>query len=153
MSVHVAMLGAEHKPVDHLASLLERAGAEVERVGTADELPSPGAFDGVFALGSTAADASLLGSAKRFCKEAVQRGIPYLGVGLGAQVLALALDARVYPSVNKAGVHGIFLTDAADHDPLFGGFSDQLEVLDVQRANFDLPSRSGAVGPLGRLPA
>lgn len=64
-----------------------------------------------------------------FIREAVARGIPYLGVCLGSQFLAKALGGRVAPGAScEIGMTGIRLTDDAAHDPLFRRLPRQFEV-------------------------
>jgi GMP synthase-like glutamine amidotransferase len=58
-------------------------------------------------------------------REAVRRGIPVLGVCLGAQLIARALGARVYPNPEKEiGWAPLHWTPAAATDRLFHGFSE-----------------------------
>jgi GMP synthase-like glutamine amidotransferase len=73
-------------------------------------------------------------------REAVQRGIPVLGVCLGAQLIARALGARVYPNPEKEiGWSPLHWTPAAAADPLFHGFSDSETVFQWHGETFDLP--------------
>jgi GMP synthase-like glutamine amidotransferase len=73
-------------------------------------------------------------------REAVHRGIPVLGVCLGAQLIARVLGARVYPNTEKEiGWSPLHFTEAAAADPLFHGFSGPETVFQWHAETFDLP--------------
>lgn len=78
-------------------------------------------------------------------REAAGRGLPVLGICLGAQLIAQALGARVYPNhVKEIGLSSVVLTDQGRVDPLFTGMnSDDLAVFQWHGDTFDLPE--GAV--------
>ena len=76
-----------------------------------------------------------------FIKNIVQNEIPFLGICLGAQLLAKALNARVYKA-NKPeiGWSDVVLTEKAKQDALLGHVSDEkLHVLQWHEDTFDLP--------------
>ncbi len=76
--------------------------------------------------------------------EAVRREIPVLGVCLGAQLLARALKARVYPNpVREVGWSTVTLTAECQSDPLFAGAPSPATVFQWHGDTFDLPD--GAV--------
>ena len=79
-----------------------------------------------------------------FIRRVVKAGIPYLGVCLGAQLLAKALGARVYkarqPEVGWGDIH---FSPAAKKDKLFGSLASQgLRVLQWHEDTFDLPENA-----------
>lgn len=74
---------------------------------------------------------------KRFIQQAVHSGVPVLGVCLGAQLIASALGARVYPSTQKE--IGWFPVTAAPADGDWFRFPDKLEVFHWHGETFDLP--------------
>jgi len=82
----------------------------------------------------------------RWLERAVEARLPVLGVCLGAQLLAKALGARVYPNKTKEiGWYEIELLPA-DDDPLFCGIAKptadrkpQLTVFQWHGDTFDLP--------------
>ncbi len=73
-------------------------------------------------------------------REAAGRGLPVLGICLGAQLIARALGARVYRNPQKEiGWRPIEWTGAARSDPLFGGFAGAETVFQWHGETFDLP--------------
>ena len=98
----------------------------------------------MIALGGSlgAYDVRLL-ETRRWIRSAVLGGLPFLGICLGGQLLASALGASVARGHPELGIHDVFLTDAAEHDPLFAGLPRRLQVLGWHEDSFDLPS--GAV--------
>jgi GMP synthase-like glutamine amidotransferase len=72
--------------------------------------------------------------------EVVSSGRPVLGICLGAQLLAKALGARVYPnSVREVGWHPIELLPEAREDRLFSRSPRKVDVLHWHGDTFDLP--------------
>lgn len=76
-------------------------------------------------------------------REAVEAGKAVLGVCLGGQLLAKALDAQVHlGAATEIGLISIELTKAGKADPLFEGLS-QVEAVEWHDDTFDIPA--GAV--------
>jgi GMP synthase (glutamine-hydrolysing) len=79
-----------------------------------------------------------LATEREWLAEAVERGMPVLGVCLGAQLLARALGAEVRegerPEIGFAPVEV-----AGPDDPLLGGLAPRSEVLHWHGDDFDLP--------------
>ena len=73
---------------------------------------------------------------KRFIRDCIQTGKPVLGVCLGAQLIASAMDAEVYP--NPAKEIGWFPVEAAASDNEFG-LPSSMTVLHWHGETFDLP--------------
>ena len=87
---------------------------------------------------------------RRWIRNSVLRGLPFLGVCLGGQLLASALGAVVERQARpEVGVHDVYLTDAAEYDPLFGGLPRRLAVFGWHEDCFDLPP--GAVPLAGSI--
>ncbi len=84
-----------------------------------------------------------LASERALVRSAVDRGIPVLGVCLGAQMLARALGAEVRRApVRELGFVPIDPTPALDGDPLFGSFQPGERVLEWHEDTFAVPAGS-----------
>jgi GMP synthase-like glutamine amidotransferase len=119
---------------------------EVRRVFAGDGLPrSVGSYAGLVVMGGpmSARSDETFGTRSREVEllgEALERGIPTLGVCLGAQLLALAGGGAVHAGGRlEVGWGKVQLTDPGDGDRLFGGLPDQLEVLHWHGDTFTLP--------------
>jgi len=77
---------------------------------------------------------------RELMRRAVDAGLPVLGICLGAQMLARALDARVYRApVRELGFKPIRVTEAGQADPLLGAFHTGDRVFQWHEDTFDLP--------------
>ena len=150
--LRIAVLQHEDEtPLAAFAPLLDAAHVRFELVRTTrDALPDHARFDGAIVLGGSlsAADPRLL-ETRRWIRDAVLTRMPFLGVCLGAQLLASALGAAVERGRAEAGLHDVYLTDAAGRDPLFAGLPRRLEVFGWHEDSFDLPR--GAVPLAGSI--
>ncbi len=82
-----------------------------------------------------------LGEEKRYLQQAIARGIPTLGICLGAQLLAAVLGARVFANAQREiGWFPVEATPAAATSPLFALFPPVLPVFHWHGETFDLPS-------------
>jgi GMP synthase (glutamine-hydrolysing) len=80
-----------------------------------------------------------LAATRHWLAEAVRRGMPVLGICLGAQLLARALGAAVVPGGRKeVGFHDVVVDDPAD--PLLGGLAPGARVLHWHGDVFELPA-------------
>jgi GMP synthase (glutamine-hydrolysing) len=152
MTPRLAVLA--HEPETGLGAFAPRlraAGVDYEVLSTrGDALPGFGRFDGAIALGgSLGADDHRLLEARGWIRNAVLSGLPFLGVCLGGQLLASALGARVAGGQPELGLHDIFLTDAAERDPLFAGLPRRLRVFGWHEDSFGLAP--GAVPLAGSI--
>jgi GMP synthase (glutamine-hydrolysing) len=141
MTLRLVVLQPEPETgLGRFASLLAAADVEYDVVATHGPLPGPAAVDGALVLGGSigANDATLL-ETRRWIRSAVVGGLPYLGICLGSQLLASALGARVRRGPAQVGVHSVFLTDAAHHDPLFAGRPGRMEVFGWHTDHVELP--------------
>jgi GMP synthase-like glutamine amidotransferase len=97
-----------HVPFEGLGSIeswLTRQGAHVHetRLFAQDPLPEPGTFDLLVIMGGPMSvnnedRFAWLRTEKQTVGDAIAGGIPVLGICLGAQLIASALGARVYPN-------------------------------------------------------
>jgi GMP synthase-like glutamine amidotransferase len=136
---HVAFEG-----LGSLADLLDARGARITwtRFHAGDQLPSVEAIDAVIALGgpmSVNDEASLLWlvDEKRFIDAAMRRGLPVLGICLGAQLIASACGARVYPATQRE--IGWFPVDVAPAACARWGWPARFDAFHWHGETFDLP--------------
>lgn len=143
MKVHVL----QHVPFEGLGSIetwLSERGADVQytRFYEPAALPNPRAVDLVIAMGGPMSvnderDNPWLKPEKGFVHEVIRRGLPVVGVCLGAQLIASALGARVYASAEKE--IGWFPIEAVDADGDMFRFPRQATVFHWHGETFDLP--------------
>ncbi len=77
---------------------------------------------------------------RELMRRAVDAGLPVLGICLGAQMLARALDARVYrAAVRELGFKPIRITEAGQADPLLAAFHTGDRVFQWHEDTVDLP--------------
>ena len=74
-------------------------------------------------------------------RQAVDAGLPVLGICLGAQMLARALDARVYRApVRELGFKTVRLTAVGQGDSVLSAFQSGDRVFQWHEDTFDLPA-------------
>ena len=74
-------------------------------------------------------------------RRAVDAGLPVLGICLGAQLLARALDAPVYRApVRELGFKPLRITELGASDPLLSAFQTGDRVFQWHEDTFDLPA-------------
>ncbi|HUA73458.1 MAG TPA: type 1 glutamine amidotransferase [Solirubrobacteraceae bacterium] len=119
------------------------------RLDLSEELPDWRAYAGIVAMGGSmsvndeAAHPWLVGE-KRLIAAAVEAGVPYWGVCLGAQLLAASLGARVMPGERpELGMLAVELTGAAAGDPVFAAAPASFQTLQWHGETYELPK--GAV--------
>jgi len=143
MRVHVL----QHAPFEGLGSIqhwLSRRQAEVAyvRLYAGDALPSLEGTDMLIAMGgpmSVNDEVAFpwLRGEKQAIRGAIDRGTPVLGVCLGAQLIASALGARVYPNAEKE--IGWFPVQAVQGVESAFAFPSECTVLHWHGETFDLP--------------
>jgi GMP synthase-like glutamine amidotransferase len=106
----------QHVPFEGLDSIehwLRRTGAEITRTRCFDawELPDPNVIDLLIVMGgpmraNDETEFTWLSAEKAFIRDMVASGNAVLGVCLGAQLIANAMGAAVYPNAVKRHRHG-----------------------------------------------
>jgi GMP synthase-like glutamine amidotransferase len=153
MDLRIAVI--QHEPATGLGAfteLIAAAGVEADVVRAwQDPLPELEALDGVIVLGGSArATDPALAEERAWIAKVAAAGVPYLGVCLGAQLLAGGLGGRIVPARRpEIGIGQVFLTDAGRRDPLFDALPSPLTVFQWHGDTFDLPR--GAVPLAGSL--
>jgi GMP synthase (glutamine-hydrolysing) len=129
-------------------SALAAAGAATriwDAVDPAEERPNLGDVSGVVLFGSTsnveqADERPFIKEVADLTHEAVERGVPLLGLCFGAQVLAWALGADVIKApVRELGFEPIRTLPAAVEDPVLGHYADGDPVFHWHEDTFELP--------------
>jgi len=141
------------EPAWSIADAVARAGIllDVRRVFAGDPVPTDvTGYGGVVVMGGPMSAASDDQFPSRRAEvgvlaDALEGRIPTLGICLGAQLLARAAGAAVYPGPfgPEIGWGPVSLSVERRGDPLFDGLPTQLTVLHWHGDTFDLPS--GAV--------
>ena len=147
MKVHVL----QHVPFEGIGSMerwLVKRGASVQhtRFFESAELPDPSQCDLVIAMGGPMSvndeqEHPWLVPEKAFIRQAIQLGLPVVGICLGAQLIASALGARVYPGRHRE--IGWFPLETADTGGDVFRLPSGVPVFHWHGETFDLPS--GAV--------
>jgi GMP synthase-like glutamine amidotransferase len=132
-----------------IGDVLEEAGValDVRLVFDGQALPnSLDGFDGLVVMGGSMSAASDDGFPARrseltLIAESLDRGVPTLGVCLGAQLLAVAAGAAVYPGAAgpEIGWGPVDLLPACQDDPLFSDLPSSLTVMHWHGDTYDLP--------------
>ncbi|MEO7143205.1 MAG: gamma-glutamyl-gamma-aminobutyrate hydrolase family protein [Bryobacteraceae bacterium] len=142
----MSVLAIRHVPFEHLgaiAGVLDRGQISYRYVDAPESAPALDGVQGLIFMGgpmSANDDLPYIHTEMTLIQEAAARGIPVLGVCLGAQLIAKALGARVYRNPQKEiGWFPIEWTGATRRDPLFTGFVEPETVFHWHGETFDLP--------------
>jgi GMP synthase (glutamine-hydrolysing) len=145
------------EPPGIFGEILTDRGMAIEVIELDDggSLPDWREVDLVLAMGGPmgvhdGAEPAWLADEKRWIAAAVQAGVPYFGVCLGAQLLAASLGAKVRTGrTPEVGVLPVAVTAAGKGDPVFGALGDEFLVLQWHGDTFGIPA--GAVRLAGSV--
>jgi GMP synthase-like glutamine amidotransferase len=127
---------------------LARAGMDLVTANMTDptvELPPLDDVAGVITFGGTVNVDQVdeyphLGVVRQYTREAVDRGVPYLGICLGSQILARALGIEVVKGpVKEVGFEPVRLTPDAKEDALLSFLEPEERVLQWHEDTHELP--------------
>jgi len=134
-------------PLGNLEYPLRAAGVELEYWRPAEERPPTtlSGFSGLVALGGAANPDEdeihpWLGSERKLLVEVLDRGIPTVGICLGAELLAQVLQATVTPLPRpEIGWVDLEPDQASQIDPLCGGLPRRFSAFQWHSYGFDQP--------------
>ncbi|MCU7843498.1 MAG: gamma-glutamyl-gamma-aminobutyrate hydrolase family protein [Candidatus Thiodiazotropha sp. (ex Monitilora ramsayi)] len=139
----------QHVPFEALGSIepwLLEAGYETScsRLYASPKLPKPDQIDFLIIMGGPMSvdderDFPWLKEEKRFIREFIASGKPTLGICLGAQLIANALGARVYPNPEKE-IGWFPIQPVSSPDSNHYRFPASTEVFHWHGETFDLPA-------------
>lgn len=141
-----------YEPLGTLNPLLKREGYRIRYVNFGrepDARPSIDGYNGLVVLGGpmSVTDScrfAHLTHEAEVIADAIDRGLPVIGICLGAQLIAKALGAGVRQNEEKEiGWYRLAITDAAKEDSAFSHFDDDDHVFQWHGDTFDVPD--GAV--------
>jgi GMP synthase-like glutamine amidotransferase len=152
----------EPEPPYKIGEALRSAGVDLDhrRIFAGDDVPSDcTGYSGVVVMGGPMSAHLDDGFPSRLAEisaleSALSLEIPTLGVCLGAQLLAIASGADVYPGTSGAeiGWAPIELSDAAADDRLLHGLPSTLNVLHWHGDTFDIPDGAVHLASSARYP-
>jgi len=134
-------------PLGAYAPYLAESGVDYTtvRLHADDALPTPAQISALLVLGGTmgvheADRYAWMPPLQRLMRDVADSGTPLLGICLGGQLLAAALDGSVTANrYGERGIHDIAATAAGATDPLFAGLPASLPVMQWHHDSFDLP--------------
>ena len=143
-----------------LAPVLADAGVamRVVQLDRGEPLPSPESLGGAVVMGGAMGvhdthEHPWLETERRWISEAVEVGVPVLGVCLGAQQLAAALGAAVTTGPSpEIGVDEVELTPEGRADPVLGPEGDRVSVIQWHGDSFEIPDRAVRLATGARYP-
>jgi GMP synthase (glutamine-hydrolysing) len=154
----VVLQHAACEPAGSYLPLLEKYGEVDTAILGQDAVGSLDAYHGIVVMGGPMGVYDIdhhpwLADEIAAVRAAINADRAVWGVCLGAQVLAAAADARVYPGpVPEVGVGPVQLTAAAGDDPVFGSLPATLDVLHWHQDTFDLPTGAALLGSSAAYP-
>jgi GMP synthase-like glutamine amidotransferase len=125
---------------------LARAGADVvtahmpagARLPPLDDVAAVVTFGGTVNVDQTDSH-PYLGVVRAYTREAVERGVPLLGICLGSQLLARALGVEVVKGPKEVGFEPVHPLPDAKEDPLFSFLGEDEFVMQWHEDTYELP--------------
>jgi GMP synthase (glutamine-hydrolysing) len=148
------------EPPGIFSGLLSRHGIAIETVELDEgaRLPDWRDVDLVLAMGGPMGvndeePYPWLAGEKRWIASAVRAGVPFLGVCLGAQLLAASLGAQVRTGDEpEVGVLPVALTPAGRSDPVFSALGGEFPALQWHGDTFQIPAGGVRLGRSAAYP-
>jgi len=148
------------EPPGIFAELLRARGIGIDTVeiDEGDELPDWNDVDLVIAMGGPMGvydegEHPWLAGEKQWIAQAARAGKPYLGVCLGAQLLAASLGGKVSTgAVPEVGVLPVTLTAEGQADPVFSALGESFPALQWHGDTFDVPPGGVHLGSSAAYP-
>lgn len=118
---------------------------DIRRLDLEARIPEPEEVEGLVVMGGPMGayetdKHSFLAEECKLIAEVVRRSRPVLGVCLGAQLLAKALGARVFPGhMSEIGFGSVQLSREGERDPFLGPAGPVIPVFHWHGDTFDLP--------------
>jgi GMP synthase-like glutamine amidotransferase len=138
---------------------LAKAGADVvtAHMPAGAELPPLDDVSAVITFGGTVnVDQNerypYLSAVRAYTREAVVRSIPYLGICLGSQLLARALDVEVVKGPKEVGFEPVRALPAAKEDALLSFLGEDEHVMQWHEDTHELPPGATLLVTGGRVP-
>ena len=123
----------------HGVEVIEHRGPTGNELPPLDQVSGVVVFGGAMNVDMTDEHPFLLDE-RTFVRQALEAGIPCLGICLGAQMLARASDRKVFPApVREFGFNVLRLTSEGARDPLLSAFEDGSMVFHWHEDTFELP--------------
>lgn len=144
-----------HEPLGTLNPMLKAAGFRIRYVNFGREPsanPSLDGYNGLIVLGGPmgvyeAEQHPHLKTEMKLIEEAIRRGLPVLGICLGAQLIAAVLGAHVRKAAQwELGWYPLHVTEEGKKDPLFRSYNKKDHVFQIHQDTFDVPKTAVHLG-------
>lgn len=127
------------------------------RLDRGDAIPDSTGFDGAIIMGgpqSANDESDYIRAELAWVHEALDAGMPILGICLGSQIMAKASGSQIGPSpVRELGWYPLYPTEASRHDPLFAGMPDGFGVFQWHGETFSIHDGMTLVATHPTVPA